>query len=117
MRLATYLAVEFSGQPVVVHHVLRPFGVVLDGPVTATANQVAIEDGPSRLDVEAPGRVVEDDHAHLAAPGHLGALGSDDARDPARLRPGLEVGQAPDHPVSVQCLENDYLKCFICRVV
>jgi 23S rRNA (cytosine1962-C5)-methyltransferase len=26
-------------------------------------------------------------------------------------------GQAPDHPVSVQCLENDYLKCFICRVV
>lgn len=24
---------------------------------------------------------------------------------------------APDHPVSVQCLENDYLKCFICRVV
>lgn len=26
-------------------------------------------------------------------------------------------GAAPDHPVSVQCLENDYLKCFICRVV
>jgi 23S rRNA (cytosine1962-C5)-methyltransferase len=26
-------------------------------------------------------------------------------------------GQAPDHPVSPQCLENAYLKCFICRVV
>ena len=25
--------------------------------------------------------------------------------------------QAPDHPVSVHCLENNYLKCFICRVV
>lgn len=26
-------------------------------------------------------------------------------------------GQAADHPVSVTCLESDYLKCFICRVV
>lgn len=26
-------------------------------------------------------------------------------------------GQAADHPFSVHCLENDYLKCFICRVV
>ncbi|MBL8851454.1 MAG: class I SAM-dependent rRNA methyltransferase [Planctomycetaceae bacterium] len=26
-------------------------------------------------------------------------------------------GAAADHPVSVQCIENDYLKCFICRVV
>jgi len=25
-------------------------------------------------------------------------------------------GQAPDHPVSVSCLESEYLKCFICRV-
>lgn len=30
----------------------------------------------------------------------------------------LEIrGQAPDHPVSVHCLETGYLKCFICRVV
>lgn len=26
-------------------------------------------------------------------------------------------GQAADHPVSASCLETDYLKCFICRVV
>jgi 23S rRNA (cytosine1962-C5)-methyltransferase len=26
-------------------------------------------------------------------------------------------GAAPDHPTSVTCLETDYLKCFICRVV
>ncbi len=26
-------------------------------------------------------------------------------------------GAAPDHPVSVTCLEGEYLKCFICRVV
>lgn len=26
-------------------------------------------------------------------------------------------GQAPDHPVSVQCLESNYLKCYLCRVV
>jgi len=26
-------------------------------------------------------------------------------------------GAAPDHPVSTSCLENEYLKCFVCRVV
>jgi 23S rRNA (cytosine1962-C5)-methyltransferase len=26
-------------------------------------------------------------------------------------------GPSPDHPVSTTCLENEYLKCFICRVV
>jgi len=25
-------------------------------------------------------------------------------------------GAAPDHPLSVTCPENEYLKCFICRV-
>jgi 23S rRNA (cytosine1962-C5)-methyltransferase len=25
-------------------------------------------------------------------------------------------GAAADHPLSVTCLETDYLKCFICRV-
>jgi len=27
-----------------------------------------------------------------------------------------ERGQAPDHPVSVNCLETSYLKCILCRV-
>lgn len=26
-------------------------------------------------------------------------------------------GAAPDHPVAVTCAENEYLKCFICRVI
>jgi 23S rRNA (cytosine1962-C5)-methyltransferase len=26
-------------------------------------------------------------------------------------------GPSPDHPVNVACLENEYLKCFICRVI
>jgi 23S rRNA (cytosine1962-C5)-methyltransferase len=26
-------------------------------------------------------------------------------------------GQAPDHPVSASCLETEYLKCFVCRVL
>jgi 23S rRNA (cytosine1962-C5)-methyltransferase len=26
-------------------------------------------------------------------------------------------GAAPDHPLSVTCLESEYLKCFVCRVV
>ncbi len=34
---------------------------------------------------------------------------------------GIQVletrGAAPDHPTSVTCLESEYLKCFICRVV
>jgi 23S rRNA (cytosine1962-C5)-methyltransferase len=25
-------------------------------------------------------------------------------------------GQSADHPISVHCLENSYLKCYICRV-
>uniref|UniRef100_A0A7C4QLE9 Class I SAM-dependent rRNA methyltransferase n=1 Tax=Schlesneria paludicola TaxID=360056 RepID=A0A7C4QLE9_9PLAN len=26
-------------------------------------------------------------------------------------------GPAPDHPASIHCLESDYLKCYLCRVV
>jgi 23S rRNA (cytosine1962-C5)-methyltransferase len=26
-------------------------------------------------------------------------------------------GASPDHPISASCLESEYLKCFICRVV
>jgi len=26
-------------------------------------------------------------------------------------------GASPDHPINVACLETEYLKCFICRVV
>jgi 23S rRNA (cytosine1962-C5)-methyltransferase len=26
-------------------------------------------------------------------------------------------GASPDHPVNAACLESEYLKCFICRVV
>ena len=26
-------------------------------------------------------------------------------------------GASPDHPISVACLESEYLKCFVCRVV
>ncbi len=30
----------------------------------------------------------------------------------------IEVrGQAPDHPISASCLETDYLKCLVCRVL
>jgi 23S rRNA (cytosine1962-C5)-methyltransferase len=25
-------------------------------------------------------------------------------------------GASPDHPIRVTCAENEYLKCFICRV-
>jgi 23S rRNA (cytosine1962-C5)-methyltransferase len=28
-----------------------------------------------------------------------------------------ERGQAEDHPVSVHCIETNYLKCFVCRVI
>ncbi|MCA9246644.1 MAG: class I SAM-dependent rRNA methyltransferase [Planctomycetales bacterium] len=28
-----------------------------------------------------------------------------------------QLGPAPDHPVSASCLDGEYLKCFICRVV
>lgn len=44
----------------------------------------------------------------------LGQVASETRR---RIQMLESRGAAPDHPVSVQCLENDYLKCFICRVV
>jgi 23S rRNA (cytosine1962-C5)-methyltransferase len=38
-----------------------------------------------------------------------------------KTRRGLQVleqrGAAPDHPVSPTCPENEYLKCFVCRVL
>ena len=40
------------------------------------------------------------------------------AEDTARDIQLLDVrGQSPDHPVAASCLETDYLKCFICRVI
>ena len=35
-------------------------------------------------------------------------------RDPQILE---QRGAAPDHPVAATCLETEYLKCFICRVI
>jgi len=44
----------------------------------------------------------------------LGRLAAEERRSIQILE---QRGQAPDHPVSVACLESNYLKCLICRVI
>jgi 23S rRNA (cytosine1962-C5)-methyltransferase len=44
----------------------------------------------------------------------LGQLAAEERREVQVLD---QRGQAPDHPVSASCLESNYLKCVICRVV
>jgi 23S rRNA (cytosine1962-C5)-methyltransferase len=44
----------------------------------------------------------------------LAQLAVEEHRDVQILRRG---GQAPDHPVLATCLESNYLKCLVCRVL
>jgi 23S rRNA (cytosine1962-C5)-methyltransferase len=53
--------------------------------------------------------VTREDFLHM-----LGGVAQRSGRDIQILD---QRGAAPDHPVSASCLESEYLKCFICRVV
>lgn len=55
------------------------------------------------------GSVTREDFLHM-----LSGVAQQTGRDIQVLE---QRGAAPDHPVSATCLESEYLKCFICRVV
>jgi 23S rRNA (cytosine1962-C5)-methyltransferase len=100
--------------------------IVLDPPKFARA-QHAVEDalrGYRRLQtlalllLEPDGILVTCCCSGLIEMGMLEALSAQVA---AASRRGMQIlerrGQAPDHPVSVSCLESYYLKCLVARVL
>jgi len=55
------------------------------------------------------GHVTREDFIHM-----LAGVSQQTGRDIQVLE---QRGASPDHPVSATCLESEYLKCFICRVI
>jgi 23S rRNA (cytosine1962-C5)-methyltransferase len=70
---------------------------------------MALEPGGILVTCSCSGHVTREDFAFMLA---------DVAQRTGREIQFLEMrGAAPDHPVIATCLESEYLKCFVCRVV
>lgn len=68
-----------------------------------------LEPGGILVTCSCSGHVTREDFLHM-----LAGVAQRSGRDIQVLE---QRGAAPDHPVSASCLEGEYLKCFICRVV
>jgi 23S rRNA (cytosine1962-C5)-methyltransferase len=68
-----------------------------------------LEPGGILVTCSCSGHVTREDFLHM-----LSGVAQRSARDIQILE---QRGAAPDHPVGASCLESEYLKCFICRVV
>jgi 23S rRNA (cytosine1962-C5)-methyltransferase len=68
-----------------------------------------LEPGGILVTCSCSGHVTREDFLHM-----LAGVAQRAGRDIQVLE---QRGAAPDHPVSASCLESEYLKCFICRVV
>ncbi len=68
-----------------------------------------LEPGGILVTCSCSGHVTREDFLHM-----LAGVAQRSGRD---IRVLEQRGAAPDHPVSASCLESEYLKCFICRVV
>jgi 23S rRNA (cytosine1962-C5)-methyltransferase len=68
-----------------------------------------LESGGILITCSCSGHVTREDFLHM-----LAGVAQRSGRDIQVLE---QRGAAPDHPVSASCLETEYLKCFICRVV
>jgi 23S rRNA (cytosine1962-C5)-methyltransferase len=68
-----------------------------------------LEPGGILITCSCSGHVTREDFLHM-----LAGVAQRSGRDIQVLE---QRGAAPDHPVGVSCLETEYLKCFICRVV
>jgi 23S rRNA (cytosine1962-C5)-methyltransferase len=68
-----------------------------------------LEPGGILVTCSCSGHVTREDFLHM-----LAGVAQRSGRDIQVLE---QRGAAPDHPVSASCLESEYLKCFICRVV
>jgi 23S rRNA (cytosine1962-C5)-methyltransferase len=70
---------------------------------------LALERGGILVTCSCSGHVTREDFLHM-----LAGVAQRTGRHVQILQ---QRGAAPDHPVSATCLETEYLKCFICRVV
>lgn len=70
---------------------------------------LALEHGGILVTCSCSGHVVREDF--------LSMLSGVAQRTDRQIQILEQRGAAPDHPVSAACLETEYLKCFICRVV
>jgi 23S rRNA (cytosine1962-C5)-methyltransferase len=70
---------------------------------------LALEPGGTLVTCSCSGHVTREDFLHM-----LSGVAQRSGRQIQILE---QRGAAPDHPVSATCLETEYLKCFICRVV
>ena len=68
-----------------------------------------LEPGGILITCSCSGHVTREDFLHM-----LAGVAQRSGRDIQVLE---QRGAAPDHPISATCLESEYLKCFICRVV
>jgi 23S rRNA (cytosine1962-C5)-methyltransferase len=68
-----------------------------------------LEPGGILVTCSCSGHVTREDFLHM-----LAGVAQRSGRDIQVLE---QRGAAPDHPVGASCLESEYLKCFICRVV
>ncbi len=70
---------------------------------------LALERGGFLITCSCSGHVTREDFLHM--------LSGVAQRSGRQIQVLEQRGAAPDHPVSVTCLETEYLKCFICRVL
>jgi 23S rRNA (cytosine1962-C5)-methyltransferase len=70
---------------------------------------LALERGGTLVTCSCSGHVAREDFMHM--------LSGVAQRTGRQIQVLEQRGAAPDHPVSATCLETEYLKCFICRVV
>jgi 23S rRNA (cytosine1962-C5)-methyltransferase len=68
-----------------------------------------LEPGGILVTCSCSGHVLREDFLHMLA----GVA----RRSNRQVQVLQQRGAAPDHPVSATCLESEYLKCFICRVI
>jgi len=68
-----------------------------------------LEPGGTLVTCSCSGHVLREDFVHM-----LAGVAQRSTREIQILQ---QRGASPDHPVSATCLESEYLKCFICRVV
>jgi 23S rRNA (cytosine1962-C5)-methyltransferase len=70
---------------------------------------LALEPGGILVTCSCSGHVTREDFVHM--------LSGVAQRTGRQIQVLEQRGAAPDHPVSATCLETEYLKCFICRVL
>ncbi len=103
------------------------YGAVILDPPKFARSRAAVDDAlmayhrlnRSAVDLLEPGGILVtcSCSGHVMREDFLHMLAGVAKRSDRQIQVLEQRGAAPDHPVSATCLESEYLKCFICRVV